>query len=684
MNEQINTIFQSFIEKHADDELPIDFTPLLKQYTQFKDPLEKKIKAYQKIMGVFSDKDSSSKEKLPQQLGRVIGGCTLLKILGQGGMGVVYLARQEKLNRDVVVKVLRPFAVDNQALKERFLRESRTIGRLNHKNIVPVYDIGEEESSFYIIMKYVPGIPLNKLISSLAGKDRSILKIKDLTEAIANNIEPSLAKSISINGKSPTEFFCNLITKVADAVQYAHDNGVIHRDIKPSNIIVEPNGNPVLLDFGLSHDEVEENLTVTGEFLGTPIYSAPETFLKNESHDNRQLDVYSLGVTLYEALTGNLPYEGNSIYEIYANIKNKEPVRPKSRWKNIPNDLETIISTSISKNIEYRYKTIFDLKNDLINFLDYLPIQAKPPSYSYKTKIWLKRRRKSISLITLLLAISLGSYLYFQKEITQSKKDLKQIQITQQLREALHGLIEHDVQTTYSKVEKLYNENPDNVMLNVWYFGLKAKLENNINIIAEKVRILHEKDPEDLFVKLAEVVVYHELKNFEKKDAAKKIIFQKFSDEKTIKVFPIYLNALGADDQLVLEFTKFGLSKYPYEPDLNFFMSVFCKIEDKDNNCGIKYLEIAAEYSNRYLNSLSSAYVNMPANQKLLHKMINNLEKLSHRPLANLTADYFFDLGKLYLRLGDCKKFLQYLNTAINLEPTNTKLLDFRKIKHGC
>ena len=395
MSDDINSIFQEYLATNVDKE-PIDFVPLLQKYPEYKEGLTKKIKAYQKLIGTLQDE--KPEKEIPLLVGREISGCRLIRVIGQGGMGVAYLGRQEKLGRDVVVKVLRPFAVDNKALKERFLRESRIIGRLNHKNIVPVYDVGEQDGSFYIIMRHVEGTPLNVLIEKFAKTDRSADKLKEI---------------LGLEIKTPTEFLCNLIIQIADAIQYAHDSGIIHRDVKPSNIIMEPDGNPILLDFGLSHDEIETNMTVSGEFLGTQIYSAPELFQKDVTKNSPQLDVYALGVTLYELLTGALPYEGDSIYEIYTNIKNKEPIRPKNRWHQIPRDLETIISTAIAKEPLLRYQTVNALREDIQNLLHYLPIKAKSPSIIKRAFYYTKRKKRLVVITGVAIfvgSISIGAY----------------------------------------------------------------------------------------------------------------------------------------------------------------------------------------------------------------------------------------------------------------------------------
>lgn len=463
----VQTLFQDYLAAQS-DETPADFAPLLKQFPQHAEALRKKIAAYTKIVALMRDDDCPNAEA-PSLVGREIGGCTLLRVLGQGGMGVAYLGRQEKLNRSVVVKVLRPFAADNKALKERFIRESRTIGRLNHKNIVPVYDVGEQDGSFYIVMRYIEGVPLNAFIEKFSKSDRSLARIHEL---------------LGVEAKTATAFLCTLIIQVADAVQYAHDNGVIHRDIKPSNIIIEPDGNPVLLDFGLSHDDVETTLTLTGDFLGTPIYSAPERFQKNASASGVQLDVYALGVTLYELITGGLPYTGNSIYEIYNNIKRKDPISPSHYWQKIPRDLETIVMKCLEREPEGRYPSIGALRGDIQSFLDYAPISATPTSFPAK---WLKKIRRNplpaaLSIMVLVSVVLLTQLILSRAEM-ESRENINTMRrmIGIIRTDIFNGVMTPEIIDILEKALSISNNHPEAILAASEVYCKMGKQEQCLN-----------------------------------------------------------------------------------------------------------------------------------------------------------------------------------------------------------
>ena len=200
----------------------------------------------------------------------------ILEVIGHGGMGIVYKARQTELDRIVALKILRPGIVDDAGFAERFQREARALAKLNHPNIITVYDFGRRDELYYFLMEYVDGTNL-----------RHLEREGDLTSQEALAIVP----------------------QICSALQYAHDNGVVHRDIKPENILITREGDVRIADFGLAKlaGAVDDApLTGTWQVMGTPHYMAPEQFEKPTSVDHRA-DIYSLGVVIYELLTGELP-----------------------------------------------------------------------------------------------------------------------------------------------------------------------------------------------------------------------------------------------------------------------------------------------------------------------------------------------------------------------------------------
>lgn len=595
----INDIFQNYLSKHADDTL-IDFSPLLKTHPDLKDPLEKKIAAYQKIIGAFQD--TPKEDKSTSLVGREIGGCKLLKIIGQGGMGIVYLGHQAKLNRDVVIKILRPFAVDNQVLKERFLRESRIIGRLNHKNIVPIYDVGEEDSAFYIIMKHLDGVPLNSLIQKLSETTRDTLKIRDILDVINTSISGS---NLLREFRSPTEFFCNMVIQIGEAVQYAHDNGVIHRDIKSSNIIVEPNGNPVLLDFGLSHDEIEQNLTLSGDFLGTPIYSAPELFSRKPPRSSPQLDVYSLGVTLYEALTGGLPYDGQSIYEIYANIRTKEPVHPRSRWSGIPRDLETVITTAIAKEVPLRYPAVSNLCRDLYNFLHFQPITAKAPSSIRRVFYFAKRNKRLTAAIFLVLAMLCT--LTYSTLVSQKFKKAK---IQNMIYEGLTMLQRGNRTRARNLFEEVLKIDPQNTKALIEHMHMKMMDGEDPNKLLLEVKAALEKKPGDLNLLDLLAAVYIELNDYKQaREIADQILSLAPDHYYAYLVLSDAIISHGENLEEGMSLVRKFNALYPDEPMLSGLLATKC-INKKNYDCAFEFFEYAVERKpDSYTKLLAGTYI---------------------------------------------------------------------------
>lgn len=244
--------------------------------------------------------------------------------LGKGSMGVVYQAHDPQIDRLVALKVLRPDLVRSEEFVQRFLKEAKAIGRLSHPNIVTVYDVGRDHGTIYIAMEFVEGDRLDEVMQG-----------KEFTE------------------KETVEFGI----QVAKTLDYAHQNGIVHRDIKPSNIMVKPNGQLKITDFGIAHieDPSAPKQTRAGEILGTPAYMSSEQVL-GQPVDGRS-DLYSLGAILYEMTTGKGPFRGENLTAVFRAITQELPREPVKLTSNISPDLSRIIMKCLSKTPDQRFPT---------------------------------------------------------------------------------------------------------------------------------------------------------------------------------------------------------------------------------------------------------------------------------------------------------------------------------------
>lgn len=320
METSVNIAFQEYLSQHLDEKV-IDFEPLLSAHPEIRDPLQKKITAYQFIHGAMgSGPGTPSKDVM---IGRPLGGCVIKKLIREGGMSFVYLAHQTNLDRDVALKILKSSLTNSEVAITRFQRECQNISRLDHEHILPVYDVGIEDGLHYVITKHVVGISVEDVISLLKKTPSMGDMIDEVARLAKGNPSEWRKKFGSYKG-----FVLSVMTKVARALAFAHAHGIIHRDVKPSNILITKLGEPILIDFGLSRDIAQTSMTLSGEYIGTPVYSSPEQLTGRGEHVDERTDIYSLGITVCEFLTGSLPYSGENMLEILANSKVESPHIP--------------------------------------------------------------------------------------------------------------------------------------------------------------------------------------------------------------------------------------------------------------------------------------------------------------------------------------------------------------------
>jgi eukaryotic-like serine/threonine-protein kinase len=291
---------------------------------------------------------------------RAFGDYQLVEKVAEGGMGVVYRARQLSLNRIVAVKVIQPGRVGSAEMVLRFRAEAEAAASLHHPNIVPIHETGECEGQHYFSMDYIEG--------------------QNLAEAVRE-------------GPLPSARAAQLVAKIAVAVDYAHQHKILHRDLKPSNVILDEAGEPRVTDFGLARQlGGDSTLTLTGQVFGSPAFIPPEQASGRRAAVGVCSDVYGLGAILYYLLTARPPFVGETIETTLAQVLEQEPVSPRLLNASVPRDLETICLKCLEKEPSRRYASAQAVAEELGRFLDKKPILARPVGLAGKVGRWCRRK----------------------------------------------------------------------------------------------------------------------------------------------------------------------------------------------------------------------------------------------------------------------------------------------------
>ena len=361
--------------------------------------------------------DDDTPEPTKQDKLKRIGRFRIEKEIRKGGFGIVLLARDETLDRDVALKIPRAETLLSVDSRKRFEREAKAAGILSHPAIIPIYEYGQVGPISYIAFAYCDGTSLDQW-----------LKVRSNQDQMTAAIPPSLAARV--------------VARLADAVSHAHRRGVIHRDLKPNNILIDAGDSGAtgrvektsdedfaqrlrIADFGLALLTGDnENLTVEGACVGTPAYMSPEQ-TRGMDMDSPAVDIYSLGVILFQLLTGEVPFRGKSNLAIFKAITETPAPSPRKLNRSVPNDLAAICLKCLEKEPNQRYASATDLNDDLVRFLENRPIRARNKSWIQHLQLWAKRNLLLATLSTLLLFSLLIGFGATLQQYGQSQNNLR-------------------------------------------------------------------------------------------------------------------------------------------------------------------------------------------------------------------------------------------------------------------
>ena len=426
-----------------------------------------------------SDLHSPRKESTQGHMavGSVVGDHELLEEIGRGGMGVVYRAWDRRLKRPVALKMIRSGQVASADELRRFRAEAELSATLDHPNIVPMYEVGEEDEQPFFSMKLIEGGSLTQHLN----------RYRDDVRATAE-----------------------LMATVAGAVHHAHQRGILHRDLKPGNILLDTQGEPHVADFGLArHMESDAWQTQSGALVGTPSYMAPEQAAGKSSQLTTAADVYALGAVLYECLTGKPPFVGETALDTLVKVQTDEPVAPSRLRPGVPRDLEVICLKCLSKEPRARYASAEALAEDLQRWTAGEPIEARAVTGLERAWRWARRRPAAagllaVSVVASLALVGVAVGLAYSTRLARSNDALQQ---TQEELEATNGDLEEAMGKLKEEKGKLKEEKEEserqrqraNRLLYVSQINLagQARKEGKIAHALRQLEVIHPKGSTD-------------------------------------------------------------------------------------------------------------------------------------------------------------------------------------------
>jgi serine/threonine-protein kinase len=378
LDERLDEVVTLYL-KGVESGSPPDRDRLLRQYPEIasglvdffadQDTLERLTSPLRQIVNHLPNRDGSPDDTprtgMPMPAGArhgSLGDYELLEVIGQGGMGIVYRARQKSLNRIVALKMIRAGQLATADDLHRFRNEARTAANLDHPGLVPIFEVGEQDGRLYYTMKLIEGGSLTARLARFKGN-------------------PRLA--------------AELMAAIAKAIQYAHEQGILHRDLKPSNILLDRDGRPHVTDFGLAKwFEEDSTLTDSGIVVGTPGFMSPEQAAGRYRDMSPLADVYGLGAILYAALTGRAPFRALTTLETLEQVRSLDPIPPARLEPQLPRALEAVCLKCLRKEPRLRYPSARDLGEDLERFLAGQPTKARPANPATLFWLWCRRPQR--------------------------------------------------------------------------------------------------------------------------------------------------------------------------------------------------------------------------------------------------------------------------------------------------